>query len=129
MSSSAPYTLLVLAKTTGVRVRPRRSASSTLKVPRRFTSKSCAGASRLVVTATCAAMWNTAANTRGRCIHRVGVADILDNRHDAVAVPVLQPGQVLLHPGPGQDVQDPDRVPHPGQAVGEVAADEPLRRR
>ena len=54
-----PY-LFVDAKITGTASRRTRIASSRLTVPRTLMSKSSRGSTRLVVTATCAAMWNTA---------------------------------------------------------------------
>ena len=56
--------LVGAAKSSGTRSLRRRSASSRWSVPRTLMSKSSRGSTRLVVTATCAAKWNTACASR-----------------------------------------------------------------
>ena len=59
-------------------------------------AKSSRGSTRLVVTATCAAKWNTAlAAHRGVRQQRL-VADVGDDRLDPVAVACCQPVEVAL---------------------------------
>ena len=63
-----------------------RIASSRFSVPRALTSKSCERIVRLVVTATCAAKWNTRVDAGDRRGDGGRIADVADLQFDPVAV-------------------------------------------
>ena len=76
------------------------------------------------MTATCAAMWNTAFDVPTAPRDLVLIARVPDDRADALAVAFLEPLQIAFDAGPRKRVVDDDLVALAGQPIGEVAADE-----
>ena len=111
-------------KRCGTGVGRRRSASSSSIVPRTLTSKSSRGSSRLVVTATWAAMWNTALRTRRRLLDRRFVADVGDDRGNQPGMAPLQPSEVVPDARARERIVDQHVMAFGRQPIGQIAADE-----